>query len=153
MSRTVDACVITVAKEDLADVAGQVSAVLGSTTGLTGMKSVADTLNAQVSLIDGALAKLSANVTGKVSEVTGTLGSLETVFTQLESISKQVKAIGGTAEGINLEKLYNVSKDKKDDMTYIKNKTQELKAAMDINQKLMQNAANKPVVQTWFEFK
>jgi hypothetical protein len=32
-------------------------------------------------------------------------------------------------------------------------KTQELKAVMDINQKMIDNIANKPVTQTWFEFK
>jgi hypothetical protein len=56
-------------------------------------------------------------------------------------------------EGVNLNKLYEVSKEKKDDMLYIKNKTQELKAAMEMNKKLMESASKKPVVQTWFEFK
>ena len=150
---TVDALVISVVQDNLSDVSGQVSAVLGSTSGLSGLKNVADTLNTQFNVIDSTLAKLSANIVGKVTETKDALGNLQTVFTQLEAISKQIKGIGGTAEGINLEKLYNVSKDKKDDMLYIKNKTQELKAAMEINQKLMQNVANKPVVQTWFEFK
>jgi hypothetical protein len=70
----------------------------------------------------------------------------------LEAMSKQIKDIGGTT-GINLEKLYEVSKDKKEDITYIKNKSEELKAAMEINQKMIENVAKKPVVQTWFEFK
>jgi len=150
---TVDALVITVIQSNLEDVAGQVSAVVGSTSGLSGLKNVAETLNSQFNVIDSTLAKLSANIVGKVTETKDALSSLQTVFTQLESISKQIQGIGGTAEGINLEKLYNVSKDKQNDVTYIKNKTQELKAAMEINQKLMQNVANKPVVQTWFEFK
>ena len=150
---TADALTMTVIQSNLEDVSGQVSAVLGSTTGISGLKNVADTLNTQFNVIDSTLAKLSANIVGKVTETKDALGNLQTVFTQLEAISKQIKGIGGTAEGINLEKLYNVSKDKQNDVTYIKNKTQELKAAMDINQKLMQNVANKPVVQTWFEFK
>ncbi|MDO8489119.1 MAG: hypothetical protein Q7S42_03300, partial [Candidatus Omnitrophota bacterium] len=150
---TVDALVMTVTQSSLADVSGQVSAVLGATTGMSGIKNVADTLNSQFSTIDSTLAKLSAGISSKVAETAGALGNLQSVFTQLESISAQIKSMSGAAEGINLEKLYNVSKDKKDDMTYIKNKTQELKAAMEINQKLMQNVANKPVVQTWFEFK
>jgi len=67
-------------------------------------------------------------------------------------LSKQIKDIGGTT-GINLEKLYEVSKDKKEDITYIKNKSEELKAAMELNQKLIENQNKKPIVQTWFEFK
>ena len=42
---------------------------------------------------------------------------------------------------------------KKDDINYIKNKSEELKAAMELNQKMLENVAKKPVVQTWFEFK
>jgi hypothetical protein len=67
-------------------------------------------------------------------------------------ISKQVKSIGGT-EGLNLEKLFEVSKEKKEDIMYLKNKAQELKATMDLSQKMIENVAKKPVVQTWFEFK
>ena len=67
-------------------------------------------------------------------------------------MSKTIQNIGGT-KGINLEKLYEVSKDKKEDITYIKNKSEELKAAMAINQKMIEDVAKKPVVQSWFEFK
>ena len=38
-------------------------------------------------------------------------------------------------------------------MKYIKNKTQELKAIMELNQKLIDDVANEPIVQTWFEYR
>ena len=80
------------------------------------------------------------------------VNDLAGAFKQLEDMSKQIKDIGGTT-GINLEKLYEVSKDKKDDITYIKNKSEELKAAMEINKKLLEDQNKKPVVHSWFEFK
>jgi len=38
-------------------------------------------------------------------------------------------------------------------MRYLKNKTNELRAMMDVNQKMIDNVANEPVVQTWFEYR
>ncbi|MFH0762322.1 MAG: hypothetical protein V1925_00325, partial [Candidatus Omnitrophota bacterium] len=149
---TADALVITVTQTDLATVAGQVSAVLGSTSGITGLKSVADTLNSQFNLVDQALSKLSQSLTGKAEQAQGVLSQVESVYAQLEEISAQIEKMSG-AGGINLKKLYEVTKEKKDDLVYIKNKTEELKAAMEINQKMIENVARKPVVQTWFEFK
>ena len=54
--------------------------------------------------------------------------------------------------GLNLEKLYKVSADKKQDMNYLKNKTQQLKVAMDMSQQMIDNVANKPVTQVWYEY-
>jgi len=80
------------------------------------------------------------------------VSTFETLFNQLSSMSKQIKEMAGESS-INLEKLYDVSSEKKDDMTYLKNKTQELKAVMELNQKMVDNIANKPITQTWYEYK
>jgi hypothetical protein len=149
---TVDALIITVVKHDIAEVAGQVSAIMGTTTRLTGLAGVADTLNSQISLIEGALSKISKDMSTKVQEVSASLADMESVYNQLVNVSAQIKKIGAT-EGINLEKVYEVSKEKKDDIVYLKNKTQELKATVELSQKMIENVANKPVVQTWFEFR
>ncbi|MFH1281936.1 MAG: hypothetical protein ABIH91_04410, partial [Candidatus Omnitrophota bacterium] len=149
---TVDALVMTVIQSSLADVSGQVSAVLGSTSGLRGLKNVADTIGSQFDVMDKLLAKISKDVAGKLGDAQSAVENLSSAFKQLEEMSKQIKDIGGTT-GINLEKLYEVSKDKKEDIAYIKNKSEELKAVMDLNQKMLENAALKPVVQSWFEFK
>jgi hypothetical protein len=149
---TVDAVVISVRTSDIEDISGSVSAVLGSTAGLQGLKNVTDALSAQFIGLDKLLAQVTKNLTGKMEEAKGAVSELSNVFKQLEEMSKQIQGIGGTT-GINLEKLYEVSKDKKEDITYIKNKSEELKAAMELNQKMIENVAKKPIVQSWFEFK
>jgi hypothetical protein len=150
--RTVDAFVITVVRHDIEEVSSAVSAVLGSTSGLTGLGNVTATLNTQFSLLESALDKISKDMAAKVTEATAAAGDLETVFNQLGKISNEIKKLGAT-KGLNLEKIYEVSKDKKDDIIYLKNKTQELKAAMELNHKMIENVAKKPIVQTWFEFR
>jgi len=149
---TVDAYVIQVRESDIDDISGSVSAVLGSTAGITDLKSVTQILSAQFTDMDKAIAQISKNLTGKVEEAKGAVSELAGVFKQLEEMSKTIKEIGGTS-GISMEKLYDVSKDKQNDIEYIKNKSEELKAAMELNQKLIENVAKKPVVQSWFEFK
>jgi hypothetical protein len=149
---TMDAMTITVLKTDMDQVYGQVSAILGTTAGITGLKSVADTLNSQFNIIETALSKVGKDLVKEVKDAASSATALESVYTQLSSVAKQIKELSGSS-GINLEKLYKVSADKKTDMDYLKNKTQELKAAMEMNQKMVDNMANKPITQTWYEYK
>ncbi|MCG2713792.1 MAG: hypothetical protein L6308_02965 [Candidatus Omnitrophica bacterium] len=149
---TVDALVISVTQYDIESVSGNVSAVLGATTGLGGVKDIVATVGAQFNNMDMLLSKISRDIAGKIGDTKSAVNDLSAAFKQLEEMSKQIKEIGGTT-GINLQKLYDVSKDKKDDINYIKNKSEELKAAMELNQKMLENVAKKPIVQTWFEFK
>ncbi|MDD5594763.1 MAG: hypothetical protein PHY94_00785, partial [Candidatus Omnitrophica bacterium] len=149
---TMDAMTITVLKTDLEQVYGQVSSILGTTSGITGLKSVADTLNSQFNVIETALSRVGKDLVKEVKDAASSAGALESVYTQLSSVAKQIKELTG-GSGINLEKLFNVSAEKKNDMQYLKNKTQELKAAMEMNQKMVDNIANRPVTQTWYEYK
>jgi hypothetical protein len=151
---TVDAFVITVRDTDIEEVSGNISAVMGSTSGLTQLKSTIDAIDSQFTDLDEMLTKLSPTgaIAGKLGEAKDAVDQMTATFKQLETISEQIKKIGGT-KGINLEKLYEVSKDKNQDITYIRNKSEELKAAMELNKKMIEDVAKKPVVQSWFEFK
>jgi len=100
---TVDAMVISVKTSDIEDVSSSVSAVLGNTSGITGLKGISDTLNAQFAEIDKALSQVSKDVAGKVEDTKGAVNELSSVVKQLDDVSKQIKNIGGT-KGINLEK-------------------------------------------------
>ncbi|MDD5166674.1 MAG: hypothetical protein PHQ57_04735, partial [Candidatus Omnitrophica bacterium] len=147
-----DAMTVTVGKTDVEQVYNQVSTVVGSTSSIGSLKTVAVNLNSQVSLIETALSKIGKDLTAKVKEAAASAAQLEPVYAQLSSVAKQIKDISGET-GLNLEKLYQVSKDKAQDIVYLKNKTQEVKAAIELNQKLVDNIANKPVTQTWYEYK
>jgi len=147
-----DALTISVIKTNIEAVYNQVSAVLGTTAGISGLQKVADSMNSQFSIIETALSKVGKDLLKDVKDAVGSATALESVSTQLSSIAKQVKQISGET-GINLEKLYKVSVDKKSDILYLKNKTQELKAAMELTKQMADNIANKPITQTWYEYK
>jgi hypothetical protein len=151
-SGTMDALMISLLSTDLEDIAGQVSTIMGTTTSLSNLKEIADTLNSQFSIIESALGKISTDLVNKVKEVASSASDVESVYSQLVNIGKELKTLGASQD-VNLSKLLDVSKEKSQDIRYLKNKTQQLKAAMELNTKMVDNMANKPVTQTWFEYK
>lgn len=149
---SLDALVISVEKTDLEQVYNQVSSVLGTTSGISSLKNVADNLGSQFGVIESALSKVGRDIVKEVKDGASSATALESVYSQLSGVAKEVRQMAGNS-GLNLEKLYNVSVDKKQDLIYLKNKTQELKAAMDLNQKTVEDLANKPVTATVYEYK
>jgi len=147
-----DALTITVIKTNIEAVYNQVSAVLGSTAGISGLKQVADAMNSQFSILETALSKVGKDLLKDVKDASSSASALESVYNQLTTMAKSVKQITGET-GMNLEKLYQVSADKKNDMIYLKNKTQQMKAAVELTKQMTDNLANKPITQTWYEYK
>jgi hypothetical protein len=144
-----DALMISVQSSTIEDVASNVAAILGNTASLQDFKDTAENLNSQFSVIEAVLTKIGKEMgVGK-----GGVGSMmDSVAAQLTALAKQVKQVS-SKNGVSLDKLYQVSMDKRGDLKYLKNKTQELKAAMDINKQMVDNIANKTVTQTWYEYK
>jgi len=149
---TMDAMVITVLRTDIEQVESEVAAVLGTTAGLEDLSEVADTLDSQISMIEQSLGKIGEDLVTKVKKAIKAAMNLKPVYAQLVVVSEMVKELMGAQE-VNLEKIYEVSKEKMNDIIYLKNKTQELKAAVEVSRKLLENIANKPIVQIWYEFR
>lgn len=146
---TLDALNMGVITTDIEALAGDLGAVVGATANLPDLEDITDSLRAQLTVVESSLSSVTQGVT---KQLEGELSELENVFEHLSSISEQVKAIS-SQHNINLDKLYEVSKDKAEDVDYLVNKTQELKAAIELNQKLLEDASNEPVTQTWYEYK
>jgi hypothetical protein len=149
---SLDAMTVEMIDSDMDSISSQVSSILGSTSSISNLKKVADSMSSQFNMLESALSKIGKDMVSQVKKSTGSSEQFNTVFSQLSSMSKQLKAMTGSS-GVNLEKLYNVASEKKSDMVYLKNKTQELKAAMEINQKLVDSIAHKTVTQTWYEYR
>jgi archaellum component FlaC len=146
---TLDALSMNVISTDIESIAGDLGAVVGATANLPDLEDITDSLRAQLTVVESSLSSVTQGVT---QQLEGELNELENVFEHLSSISEQVKAIS-SQHNINLDKLYEVSKDKAEDVNYLVNKTQELKAAIELNQKLLEDVSNEPVTQTWYEYK
>ena len=150
---TMDAITITVMRSDIESVAGQVSAILGGISKMDDVEDAMMGLTAQFGMIEKALQNMGSQVASGTASTQQTQGQLETVYSNLVSMSHQIQQFSAD-NNIDLKKIYDVSADKSKDLKYLKNKTQELKAVMDLNQRLIQGIANKqPVSETWYEYK
>jgi hypothetical protein len=78
---------------------------------------------------------------------------MKDMFVQLSKVSAAIKSMEAASQDLNLDKFYEIEEEKVKDMRYLKNKTQELKAIMELNQKMIDNVANEPVIQTWYEYR
>jgi hypothetical protein len=147
-----DALTITVIKTSLEQIYNQISAVLGTTAGITDLKQATIALSSQFSLVETALGKIGKDSLSTGKDTGGSTLALESVSSKLSYMAGQIEQFSKET-GINLEKLYNVSEDKKNDILYLKNKTLELKAAVDLSKQMVDNIANKPITRTWYEYK
>ncbi len=149
-----DAMTIRVVDTDIEDVYAQVTTILGTTSEIDDLKDVAAAMSGQFSVIKNALDAIGNDLLVKAAQggAAGSSAALKPVFIRLSDLTKQVKKVSDKI-GINLEKIYEVSAEKQGDIVYLKNKTQELKAVMELTRKMVDNIANKPVIQTWYEYK
>ena len=150
---TMDALTLTVFESDFDSISGNVAAIMGTTSGISDIGDVADTLTSQFSVIEKSLASVGKGLVDDVQGAVEIATEMESVFSELSKVSKAIKSMETTTKDMNLDKFYNLETEKKQDMRYLKNKTNELRAMMDVNQKMIDNVANEPVVQTWFEYR
>ncbi|MEA3399223.1 MAG: SH3 domain-containing protein [Patescibacteria group bacterium] len=73
----------------------------------------------------------------------------EPLYSVLTGISSDIQTIGGT-NVYNLNDIYEVLKANSTDLSYLANKSAELRAMAEVNKTLVSQAVNKPIIQTWW---
>jgi len=153
---TMDAMVITVTTTDLESVSGDVSAVLGSVTGVRDVVSTVSALEAALSIVEENVTRAAEALAGAdlgTAEGAAAAEKVAALFGVLQELSEKIKALGGT-EGLDVDKLYEMSEERANDIQYIRNKTQELKAILDLNRRLLEDTTkDKCIIQIWMEFR
>lgn len=153
---TVDAMTMTVSTADIEDVSTSVASILGTVVPIRDIKTKVDAFTAAFNVIEENISKAAKALAGAK---TGTEGAVEatnrltSLYKSLKEMSTKINELGGTI-GLNLDKMYEVAEARAKDIGYIRNKTQELKALMELNQQMIENAAKEePAITTWFEYK
>lgn len=150
---TMDAMSITVKATAIETVSSDVSAVMGSVTPIQGVgktvKSLSDELGAvekNLALAAGAMAvsQNTAKVSGEVAN------SVASMYNNLKALSVKIKGLGG----MDAAKLFEMSDARAKDFEYVCNKTQEMKALLELNKQLLEGTAKEgAAIQTWMEFR
>lgn len=153
---TLDAITISAKSSDIENLAGNVSSIMGSVSNVKDIESKVAAFSSAFSAVEENIEKAAAAMAGIETgskEAADAAAQLSTLYNSLKEMSAKIQQMGGTV-GYDLQKLYEVNESKAQDIGYIRNKTQELKAMMSLNQQMIENAAKEePVVQTWFEFR
>ena len=149
---TLDAMTITVMQSDVDQVYSQVSSLRGSTSGIANINTTVNKLSEQFTSIENVLNDIGSGKSSGSTAADAAQTAVAPLYGQLASMAKQIQSLVGDG-GVNLGKMLDVSADRQGDMTYLKNKTQELKAAMEVSKKILENMNNKPVTQVWYEYK
>jgi hypothetical protein len=153
---TMDAIVITVVSVDIETVSSDVSAVLGSVAPVRDLESTMEALGAALSLIEQNIAKaaesLASSEAGSAA-ATEAANRVAALYASLKELSARIKELGGTKD-LDVDKLYEMSDARAKDLDYIRNKTQEMKALLQLNQEMLEGTAKEdPIISTWMEFR
>ena len=153
---TMDGVVMTALKSDIESIATDASSAAAVGSSLGSLDDTIDSLDSQFATLEGSLAQMAKGIVSDVEGALDTVSYIEELYAKLNTMSASIKKVQDTTmgmENLNVDKFYEIADDKKNDVKYIKNKTQQLQAMMELNQKMMDNVANEPVVQTWYEYR
>jgi hypothetical protein len=150
---TMDAMSITVKATNIETVSSDVSAVMGSVAPIQGVSKTVKSLSDELGAVEQNLAEAAGTLaqSEKSAKVSGEVANrVASMYNNLKVLSLKIKGLGG----VNVEKLFEMSDARAKDFDYIRNKTQEMKALLELNKKLLEGTAKEgAAIQTWMEFR
>ncbi|MDD5643966.1 MAG: Ig-like domain-containing protein [bacterium] len=149
---TVDGIHIEVITTDLEDISSTATTVQSKLANIdtdefgnlaTSVDEINSVITKIISNID-EITSLSAQVKDLADKTTGA------VYDQLEIAMAKLREIN-EGQGLKIEKMFDLSEDHADNMDYIKNKTLEIKALVELSQDILSRSSDEPIVKTWLE--
>lgn len=132
----------------LSDVSLDVSAIDAVGGTLTEVSAKITSLSTQFAVMEAAMTGIDLAGFGQ------SIVRMDVIYSNLVNMAAKVKEMN-MLHVQGWDDVFDISQEQSTDMQYLKNKTRELKAIMEINKKLMENVVqekHEPVTQTWFEF-
>jgi hypothetical protein len=142
-------------------------------TDLEDIGSTATTTMSQVSKLSkldpealesmGAGIESAIDVIDTISGVVEELGSLSGAMDELssteyiESIREQINAVAekmrefSKEQGLKIEEMFDISEEQFQNIDYIRNKTQEIKAMIELQKEILERGSDEPVSKSWLE--
>lgn len=147
--------------QQMAEVQEAVGAVQGSGTAATFSQGAWAAANEAVELLkamksgDGASQDTQTMLTqlnDKLAAVSKAVSSVsaEAIADQLKTVTEQMKTMA-SEKGYHFDALYDMNKTQATTVQTTRNRVEELKALVELQQALLQRNLDRPVVKTWFE--
>ncbi|MCK5493434.1 MAG: hypothetical protein KAJ14_10030, partial [Candidatus Omnitrophica bacterium] len=77
--------------------------------------------------------------------------TIDAIYEQLSLAFNKLKEISSN-QGVKIEEFYEVSEKQALNVRYIRNKTQEVQALVELQQAMLERKSDEPIVTTWMEF-
>ncbi|MDD5356094.1 MAG: hypothetical protein PHY56_06130, partial [Candidatus Omnitrophica bacterium] len=149
---TIDGISIEIVKADLEDInsAAVVSMSQLSNIDTDEMKNLSSSIGIVSSSIEKIVGTMTdlGSMSNKISELTNDIQ--KTVFEQLSAASDKMKEIA-KQQSVKIDKMIDVSEKGREDVSYLKKKTLEIKAATELTSEIIQRTNDKPITKSWLE--
>ncbi len=153
---TLEGINIRVISTDLEDMERALTVTMGQTSQLAGLdldrlgdvsESIAASMEilSTISLVMENLARLGRTIEDLPDR------------TDIESISQQVRMVSETMrevsriQGLRIEKMFEVSEEQFQSVTSIRNKVEEVKVLVELQQEILEQDSDEPVIRSWLE--
>jgi hypothetical protein len=149
---TIDGVSIEVVKADLEDINSAAVVAMSQLSNIDTdqMKSLSTSIGIVSSSIEKIVGTMTdlGSMSNKISELTNDIQ--KTVFEQLSAASDKMKEIA-SQQSVKIDKMIDVSEKGREDVSYLKKKTLEIKAATELTSEIVQRTNDKPINKSWLE--
>ena len=147
---TIDGISLDVIRADLEDIHSAAVVSMGQLSSID--TSQLQTLSSSIGVVSSSIEGI-VNTIGELGTMSGTLSELaanikETVFEQLSAASEKMKEIA-TQQELKLDQVLDVQEEGAQDLTYLKQKTLDIKATTEITHDIIERTSDVPVTKTW----
>jgi len=148
---TMDTLVLTARRKTISDVADRaappaaVVAVEASQDAAAALRAAMELAEERLAQAAGAVARMERGA-AKTTEVAEYIGSL---YNDLKRLGEKIHGMDVDPAGFSV-----ISEARARDFEYLRNKTQEIKALLEVNRRLIEGTLKEePVIQVWMEFR
>ena len=149
---TLDGINIQVISTDLEQIGAAATTTMGQVSGI-------DT--DEIGAASGAIAEANAAISSVMEDIKGlsslsdeikgiTEETIGAIYDSLSAVTEKLKAIGKD-QGLKIEEMYDLSEDQADNVGYIKNKTSEIKAMVELQKEIIERENDQPITKSWFQ--
>jgi hypothetical protein len=149
---TLDGINIEVISTDLEDISTTATTTMAQLSSID--TETINTLGTSIEEVNSVVGKIVGNIdelaslSTKVKELADK--TTATIYEELELAAEKLEEIN-EGQGLKIERMYELSEDQSTDVDYIKNKTLEIKALVELSQEILSRESDEPIVKTWME--
>ena len=149
---TLDGINIDVISTDLEQIGAAATTTMGQLAGIdtSSLENVGANLDSVINAISPIIKSVEGlnSMSGRIKDMT--TNTIDAIYDQLSLAFDKLKEIS-SGQGVKIEEIYEVSEAQALNVGYIRNKTQEIRALIELQQDMSERINDEPIVTIWME--